>query len=770
MPVHGAHPTTDDGGAVWFATEVQTLQQQMALLQSALESSKTAVEDFHRRAAENLAASERRYQDLFDNVPVGIYRMSPEGRLLLANPAMVHMLGYTSFEELAARKLSPPWRLVVGAAEGPVLGIERSWRKQNGERITVRESCRVVRDSGGAVLYYEGVVEDISAQKKAVIFERDCRTLLEQVVRNEPLERIAYQIVRLLERQLPGSSCLLLVEQDGYLIPASGSFGSKSCALLPRSLRIAPDGCFCGQAAFRNQVAVAEDVFTHPLWQDQFDFCRAAGIRSCWTMPISTGDGQVAGAVVITRPDIHTPPYAEIEMVQTACRLASVALEHRMMCDNLERQALQDLLTRLPNRAYFESQLARSIEQAEAAGERVALLWIDLDRFKEINDTLGHSAGDDLICEVAERLKPLVQGRSVLARTGGDEFAIILRDISGREEALEMSKKLLAALEAPFQLKGCEIFVSASIGISLYPDHSRTSAELQQTADAAMYRVKAQNGNAGSLYESEIGDRIRERVEIGNHLRRAIERNELELHFQPQIEIGGRLRGFEALVRWRHPTRGLLAPGHFIDTAEATGLIVPIGAWVLQEACKRCAEWNNGRARPLIVAVNVSALQFYFSDLPDVVQKALESSGLPPQCLELELTESLVMRDAQQSARELEKLRSLGVTIAIDDFGTGYSSLSYLQRLPVDLLKIDRSFLEHIDSKSASAVVHAITDLAHALGLRVVAEGIEKDHQFEALRHLGVDLAQGYLIGRPAPAHMVDRIVAGSTDLLSLSA
>jgi diguanylate cyclase (GGDEF)-like protein len=407
---------------------------------------------------------------------------------------------------------------------------------------------------------------------------------------------------------------------------------------------------------------------------------------------------------------------------------------------------------------YFEERLASAIERA-GDRQRLALVWIDLDRFKEINDTLGHQIGDELIRLVALRLLPAVRGRSVVARTGGDEFAVLMPDCENDSEVALYAQELLDCLQAPFQINGCEIFVTASVGVAVYPDHGQTATELQQNADAAMYEVKSRGRDGIGFYEAALGDGIRERMELANSLRRAVERNELELHYQPQVDFDGNLRGLEALLRWKHPLKGTLMPGHFIDIAEETGLIVPIGAWVLEEACRRCAEWNAERTEPIVMAVNVSSLQFYFSDLLEVVQRALAKTGLAPSCLEIELTESLLMRDAHQSSIELQKLRSLGVTIAVDDFGTGYSSLSYLQRLPVDLLKIDRSFLEHIDSKSAFAVVQAITALAHALNLRVVAEGVEKEHQMTMLRHMGVDLAQGYLIGRPVPQAVTGKLL-----------
>jgi EAL domain-containing protein (putative c-di-GMP-specific phosphodiesterase class I) len=327
----------------------------------------------------------------------------------------------------------------------------------------------------------------------------------------------------------------------------------------------------------------------------------------------------------------------------------------------------------------------------------------------------------------------------------------------------------VGTLQSPFVINTLELFVTASVGVCLYPAHGRTAAELQQRADSAMYQAKTRGKNCVAYYDPATETGARDRMDTATRLRRAVERNELELHYQPQVDLDGRLRGFEALLRWRHPTRGLEYPGSFIPIAEETGLIVPIGAWVIQEACRHCAEWTRVLGRPLKVAVNVSALQFYFSDLTEVVRGALAQTSLDPRCLEIELTESLLMRDSQQATAELDKLRKLGVTLAIDDFGTGYSSLSYLRNLPVDLVKIDRSFLHNLDGRSGTAIIGAITAVAHALGLRVIAEGVERPEQMNALRELKIDSAQGFLLARPTPVqHLHDLLHRNWSDRVRL--
>ena len=722
MERHGIAHLPEAGTKSWFTSEVQSLQGQMAALQQAMESSRHAVEAFHKRAAANLEASERRYQDLFDNVLTGVYQLGPDGRILLANPAFVRLLGYETHEELTDWRMAPPPGLENCSH---VLGFERSFTRKDGAAIIVRESCRAVRDECGNTLYYEGVVEDITGQKKAELFEQDCRHLLERVAKNEPLPTVLEGLVSLFERQVSGSACAILLASERRLYPAA-------VANLPEA----------GRTALSRGL---------PLDADLASLARLFGFVNSDASVIQSGTGSLLGTVLACYRVVQ--PDGGRQILETVSRLASVAIEHRNLCNDLELQATRDKLTGLANRGMLEARLAAAI----GSGSPGALFWIDLDRFKEINDTLGHHVGDALLAQAAGRLEPLVPPGGVLARTGGDEFAILVPG-ANEHEARTLSESLLSSLRVPFQLNDFELFVTGSIGVALYPRDGQSPSELQQNADAAMYRAKSEGRDSCAIYDAGLSTAARDRMELANGLRRALERNELELHYQPQVDLDGRLRGLEALLRWQHPSRGMLAPGHFIDIAEETGLIVPIGTWVIEEACRQCRDWNSRRQELLKVAVNVSALQFYFSDLVDVVRNALQKTGLPPSCLELEITESLVVRDARKCAAELDELRGLGVTIAIDDFGTGYSCLSYLRRLPVDVLKIDRSFLEDVESQSASAVLQAITVLAHSLGLNVVAEGIERKEQIPVLKQLGIDLAQGYYLGRPKPAREIESI------------
>jgi diguanylate cyclase (GGDEF)-like protein len=385
---------------------------------------------------------------------------------------------------------------------------------------------------------------------------------------------------------------------------------------------------------------------------------------------------------------------------------------------------------------------------ADMLPEGGALIWIDITRFRDITEMLGLRVGEELVRQIHSRLAPLVSSSGIYAHTGASQFAVFLprADV---EDAGRLATELIKAVEEPFVLNGIDMFVSAAAGIALAPEHGQTVTELTQSANTALYLSRNTYRGGYVVYERTAGEAVRNRTQLAADLRNALTRNELELFYQPQVDLDGEVRALEALLRWRHPQRGLLLPGHFIDVAEETGIIVPIGSWVIEEACRRCVLWNSERERPIKVCVNVSALQFYFSDLAEVVRGAVERTGLPPHLLELELTETVLLRDVHKCSNDLEAIRALGVTIAIDDFGAGYSGLSYLRKLPVDVVKIDRSFISDLKPGGMPSLVAAITSMAHGLGLRVVAEGIERSDQMELLRGLAVDLVQGYLIGRP---------------------
>jgi diguanylate cyclase (GGDEF)-like protein len=452
----------------------------------------------------------------------------------------------------------------------------------------------------------------------------------------------------------------------------------------------------------------------------------------------------------------------DVEALSSFARLASIGLDNARLVDVAQRGALYDPTTGLPNRELLADRIAHSL-----AGHRsgdtlsIAVILLDLDRFKVINETLGHAAGDRLLVAVGQRLLNSLRPGDTVARFGGDEFALVLDPIADAEEAHRIAERIGSELYQPFPLNGRDWFLSASLGIALAQPGRGTPEELLREAEIAMVRAKGDPARRQFLFEPSMSDQTLDRLDLENDLRGALERSELLLHYQPilSLESGG-VVGFEALVRWQHPKRGLVPPLAFIPLAEETGLIVPLGRWVLDEACATAERWNRDRpadSAPLFVSVNLSARQFTKGDLVEDVGATLARTGLEADALELEITESVLMDQSEAGIRTLRDLRGLGVRLVLDDFGTGYSSLSYLKHLPLDTIKIDRSFVAGIEGAADRSIVDAVIGLAHGLGIGVVAEGIETQAQSDRLRDLGCDYGQGYLFSRPVPA---DRLAA----------
>jgi diguanylate cyclase (GGDEF)-like protein len=442
-------------------------------------------------------------------------------------------------------------------------------------------------------------------------------------------------------------------------------------------------------------------------------------------------------------------------------RLRTTNRDLEQSLQHIERIASRDDLTGLPNRVLFNQYLVHAIGQAKRNRDRLAVVFVDLDRFKNVNDGLGHDAGDQALREIAARLRANLRESDVVARLGGDEFVILIENIGKGACLDQVTQKILACCAEPLKLRGQEFIVSASLGVSLYPDDADDAAALMKNADIAMYRAKDRGRNAAELYSPQMRHDAERRLQMESALRRALERDEFVLHYQPKVAIdSGHITGFEALVRWRHPQSGLVGPDKFIAAAEENGLIVPLGEWVLRTACRQAALWHQSGLRTGKVAVNLSARQFRAKGLLNTIRDVMEQTGLPPSLLELEITESVVMQDPDQAARLLDDLRNAGITLALDDFGTGYSSLSYLKRFPFDHVKVDRSFIRNLpDDAEDCAITKAIVAMAHSLKLKVIAEGVEHVAQHEFLAQLGCDELQGYLISRPVPRDDMERLL-----------
>jgi diguanylate cyclase (GGDEF)-like protein/PAS domain S-box-containing protein len=547
------------------------------------------------------------------------------------------------------------------------------------------------------------------------------------------------------------------VDADGVITFANASLG----AML---------GCDPEQLVGKHphEVTGHGDAGGAPLDEDACVACRALDLADGLPFADATfrPNGDVAFPVELTA----TPAMERGRRTGTVVSVRDQT-EHLALTD----RALRDGLTGLPNRALYMDRLGKALTRLDRNGDMLAMMFIDLDRFKVVNDSLGHAAGDALLLAAAERLRASVRAPDTVARFGGDEFVVLCENLDDERGVFIVAERIITAFSRPFSIDGVEVSASASVGITVTRDGKADPDSLIRDADAAMYRAKDGGRGRFELFDPGMRSRAMRRLRTESDLWRAIAHDELVVHYQPILDLrDGKLVGVEALVRWDHPERGLLTPDEFIPVAEETGLIHPIGAWVLEEACTQVQAWRmtSPAAERLQLAVNLSAKQLRQTSLVDVVDQVLERTGLPPALLCLEITEGTLMEDVEASTQMMQGLKALGVSLAVDDFGTGYSSLAYLSRFPVDLLKIDRVFVGELGDGSASwPIISAIAGLAAALGLVTVAEGVEDEGQLHALRSLGCELAQGYLFARPSPPDdLVDLIEAGAIELAPAAA
>ncbi len=531
------------------------------------------------------------------------------------------------------------------------------------------------------------------------------------------------------------------------LVPAEG------CLLL-RAGHGWPDG-----AVEDHRVVAAGDLQA----LDDSPVLRALGVRTGITVVIegSRGAFGVLGAHSTTAREYDA---GDVDFLQSLANVLADALERQAIEEDIRHRALHDSLTGLPNRALFLDRLDHTLAALRRRGGLAAILFLDLDHFKLVNDSLGHHVGDELLTAAAPRLKQAVRASDTVARFGGDEFGILLEAIADERDAIQMAERVAAAFSRPFVLDGNEHFVSASVGIALARG-GELPQELIRDADAAMYRAKERGRARYELFDEVMRGRAIARLRVENDLRRALERDELRLEYQPMVSLADRsIRSVEALVRWEHPERGRVMPAEFLPIAEANGLIEPIGRWVLEHACRQAGHWYRSRPdqSPIGIAVNLSALQVARPELPELVLRSLQASGLDASCLSLEITESAMLGDFDALHDALDALKEVGVRLVLDDFGMGYSSLAYLTRLPLDAVKVDRSFVDGLGTDGRdTAITDAIIAMSRALSLEVIAEGVESQAQADTLLALGCRLAQGYHFARPMPAAGVSEMLWG---------
>jgi diguanylate cyclase (GGDEF)-like protein len=589
--------------------------------------------------------------------------------------------------------------------------------------------------------------------------ERQRNQVLEQIGRNEPLETIFEGVLRLIHQQwLECSSCISLLRAGQLQVVASNHMPSGLQAEIER-MDLGLEGPSANEA--RDERSIERRVLSA---------CRDACLGfqpEFHVRPILSSAGRVLGVMTVGFSAPREQSDLEAGALDAAARLVALAAEQRELHSELTFQAHHDLLTELPNRAVFRDRLEKAIAAAESEGTCVGVLWLDVDRFKHVNDTFGHRAGDLLLRAVARRLEACIRSSDTVARIGGDEFTVLLPGIPITADAIAAAQRILDAFHAPFAVLGHQLSVSVSVGVSVFPEHGQDATVLIRHADAALYLAKSSGRGGFAVYAPELTAQSEEQLEIEQELSRALENGEFHIEYQPQLDSKGRILAAEALLRWQNPRLGKIPPARFIPVAEQSGLIVPIGAWVLNEACRQAAAWaRSGLA--CRVAVNVSAVQFSRSDFVTTVADALASSGLKPDLLDLELTESAIIMNLSYAGSQMIRLRNIGVDISIDDFGTGYCSLAYVQQLPISTLKLDQCFVRGVDGPSgeSAAVVQAVLTMAKSLNLRTVAEGVETEGQLKFLRKTGCDLFQGYLFYRPLHPFKIENLLRGGAGKL----
>lgn len=729
------------------------------------------------QAEQALRVSESRYRLLFERSLAGMFKTSSKGGgFLECNEAMAHMLGYASREELLKLPVgelyfNPGDRrdlLAELRATGFLSNYEIRLRRKDGSLFWGIENITLLRDEAGQEEFLEGTLVDITGRKRLEELNLSQQQLLQMVAQNLPIAVVLQSVVDLVLQQLQSSGCAVLVKKESHLSLMASSG-------LPETFLTKLEG-LGGEGHHPSSLTA------HHLEKGTWPLLSAAmpSLESCWSLPILSGGNRRLGILVACLPHRRPLLREEAELLEMAGRMAAVALEHEELTEQLAHQIQHDALTGLPNRTLFTDRLAQAIARAKRNSQSVAVVFLDLDGFKQINDTLGHHAGDQLLQEVARRLGTAVRQCDTLARMSGDEFMVLVSDLKDSRDTLKVVQKCLDVFRTPFPAKGYGFFMDFSAGISVYPDDAEDPDVLIRHADAAMHRAKSEGRRSVQFYTSEMNAGARERLDLESRLRNAVQDRKFTLHYQPQFRGDGSLLGFEALMRWPHPELGFIPPSKFIPLAEETGLIVPLGAWCLDEACRQMATWERAGHKGLRMAVNVSLLQFEREDFVGTVKEVLERQGLHPRSLELELTESLVMKDAGIATQRLERLRELGVQIAIDDFGTGYSCLSYLQHLPIQTLKIDQSFVRDIqwgpapskgsDRPGSNRIIETIVALAYGLDMTLVAEGVETPAQLAFLQSLCCQAMQGYLMGRPmAPEDCEPVLERGRWDFLESS-
>jgi len=699
------------------------------------------------------------YKLLFDYNHDACYALDVNGRFILFNHAAVELTGYSEEEALKMsifplyteeyfdKSLESFQRLIQGEPERLVTCIT----DKNGLKIDL-DVTAIPMFKDQKVCGIVGIARDTTSANRVQTFLSRQNQVLEMIAKGSSFLEVLDTINYLVEELSTGVTCAIFLANEDKTSLIIGSAPS-----LPMEYRdyinevtIGYPSVVARESSLDLSHVTVSDGTDDPWWSGHKDKAMCLGLKACWSAPVFDNQEELLAIFSIYFDEIRTPTTTEKLIIEKAVHLSSLAIQHYYAERKINFMAFHDDLTGLPNRRLFDERVNIAIKLYEKSPQKMfGLMYFDLDRFKQINESLGQHIGDLLLKEVADRLQECMEGKNTVYRWGGDEFVLFLDDVS-EAEVKRIAKKILEVLAKPFHVKGHEMYITPGIGISLYPPDGDNLDELLRKADAAMYQAKKEGGNNYQFFNPLLDHDTREKLELENQLRKALVKKEFSLHYQPIIDLStNKISAVEALIRWNHTKRGNIPPDQFIPIAEETGMILPIGEWVLKTACEQMKEWqDNGLLIPTI-SVNISIRQFYQPNLVAIISQILAETQLEPSCLTIEITESMTM-DVQAATDILYELKKLGVNISIDDFGTGYSSFSYLRKFPIDNLKIDKIFIRDIaKTKEDENIATSILLMAQRLGLNVIAEGVETKEQLGVLRDNQCNKAQGYLFSKP---------------------
>ena len=754
-----------DGSSCWLEASYAPVLDAQGRVAQVLKIASDISERLQRERAQQEHL--RRLSLVADASDTAVLISDSSSQIVYANAGFTRMFGWSPAEAMGRAPIgllaphldadfTEDYR--AGLRAGQAVRHEEIVVGKNGQRYWAKVISNPVLDAAGRWQLTITMLTDIT---RAKMHEALQHRTLEAMAREQPLADVLDLVCREVERIAPEVTASILgVDAQGLLHPLAAPSLPPEYSQALEGVAIGPRVGSCGTAAWRNEPVLAGDIATDPLWADYKQLILPLGYAACWSTPIRNSQGQAVGSFAFYYREIQgeRPHPFHQQLVDACTHLCALALEREHARQRIRQLAFYDGLTGLPNRSLLLARADQAIASATRNEEQLAVLFIDLDRFKQVNDSLGHPAGDALLRCIAERLQRQLRASDIAGRLSGDEFVIVLPQCDA-DHATATVERLQALLAEPCQIADVALASSASVGIAMFPADGHDMETLLHRADMAMYQAKSSGRGRFRFFSSEMNRLAQERLALETALRQALQADALRLHYQPQIDLeSGRLYGVEALARWTHPQLGEISPARFIPLAEECGLIADLGRWALREACRQLADWRARGLEVPAVSVNLSPTSFHNLDLPRMIADTLERHALAPQDLTLELTESILLDTNPSTMKTIAEVHAHGVRLSMDDFGTGYSSLSYLRRLPVSELKLDRSFVADLEhDEAARALSSAILGIGQSLQLTVVAEGVETPTQNLMLREQGYPVAQGYLFARPLTPQELER-------------